>query len=112
MSDFNFNPDFVIDEEVEFKTLVSQYESGAEQRRRKWENPRRRWRLRFNTRAKTELDNVKSFFLGKKGSFLEFTWMNPNDGVEYLVRFLEDSFRFVLKAYQVYDYELGLIEVK
>ena len=44
MSDFNFKPDFVIEETVEYKTLISEFENGAEQRRRKWENPIRKWR--------------------------------------------------------------------
>jgi phage-related protein len=112
MSEFNFNPDFVIDEEIEFKTLVSEYENGAEQRRRKWENPRRKWFLRFNTRIKSELVNIMNFFVNKSGAYQGFTWTNPNDGIEYFVRFVEDSLKFTLKAYEIYDLELRLIEVK
>lgn len=112
MSDFNFNPDFVIDETIEYKTLLSQFDNGAEQRRRKWENPLRKWSLRFKTRAKSELIQIRDFFMNKCGAYGEFTWTNPNDATEYTVRFLDDSFKFSLIAFERYDFELELVEVK
>jgi uncharacterized protein (TIGR02217 family) len=112
MSDFDFKPDVTIDEAVQYKTLISEFENGAEQRRSKWKNPLRKWSLRYKTRTLSEMNSVRDFFMGKKGAFSAFTWTNPNDSVEYMVRFVEDSFRFSLKAYQLYDFELDLIEVK
>lgn len=112
MSDFNYNPDFVVDETVQYKTLISEFENGVEQRRRKWANPLRKWTLRFQQRTKTEMENIRDFFMGKYGALTSFTWTNPNDSVEYTVRFVEDSFKFSLKAYQIYDFEFDFIEVK
>ena len=112
MSDFNFKPDFVIDETVQYKTLISEFETGVEQRRREWENPIRKWSLRFKTRTLSEMNDVKNFFISKYGAYSGFTWTNPNDSVEYTVRFLDDSFKFVMKSYQLYNFELDLIEVK
>lgn len=112
MSDFNFKPDFVIEETVEYKTLVSEFENGAQQRRRKWESPIRNWTLRFRTRTLPEMNAVRDFFISKYGSFAGFTWTNPNDSVEYTVRFSDDSFKFSMKSYQLYDFELNLQEVK
>lgn len=112
MSDFNFKPDFVIDETVQYKTLISEFETGVEQRRRKWENPIRKWSLRFKTRTLSEMNDVKNFFISKYGAYSGFTWTNPNDSVEYTVRFLDDSFKFVMKSYELYDFELDLKEVK
>ena len=112
MSDFNFKPDFVIEETVEYKTLISEFESGVEQRRRKWENPIRKWTLRFRTRTLSEMNAVKDFFISRYGAFGSFTWTNPNDSVEYSVRFVDDSFKFDMKSYQLYDFELNLREVK
>ena len=43
---------------------------------------------------------------------MAFTWTNPNDAVEYAVRFAEDSFKYTMKAYEVYDFEFDFIEVK
>ena len=112
MSDFTFTPDFVVDENVQYKTLVSEFENGTEQRRRKWSTPLRKWSLRFHNRTQSELNAIKSFFISKYGSLRAFTWTNPNDGVEYVVRFVEDSFKFSLKAYHLYDLEFDLIEVR
>lgn len=112
MSDFNYNPDYVLDEVVEYKTLVSEFENGAQQRRRKWSNPLRKWTLRFRNRTLSEMNNIRDFFMNKYGSFDSFTWTNPNDSVEYTVRFAEDSFKFSLKDYQVYDFEFDFVEVK
>lgn len=112
MSEFTSLPDFVFEETLEYKTLVSEFENGVEQRRRKWENPIRKWRLRFKNRTKADMQAVRDFFAGKYGSFTAFTWTNPNDSVEYTVRFSDDSFKFTMKAHEVYDFEFDLIEVK
>jgi phage-related protein len=112
MSDFNYTPDFTVDETVQYKTLVSEFENGAEQRRRKWANPLRKWTLRFRHRHLSEMNDIRNFFMGKCGAFGAFTWTNPNDSTEYTVRFAEDSFRFTLKAYRIYDFELDFVEVK
>ena len=112
MSDFTYLPDFLIDEAVEYKTLISEFENGAEQRRRKWANPLSKWTLRFNNRTLDEMTAVRDFFKNKAGSLAAFTWTNPNDSVEYTVRFAEDSFKFSRKAYGIYDFEFDFIEVK
>ena len=112
MSDFAYLPDFVFEETLEYKTLVSEFESGVEQRRRKWATPLHKWRLRFSNRTKADMELVRNFFSGKYGSFMSFTWTNPNDAVEYTVRFAEDSFKFTMKAFEVYDFEFDFIEVK
>lgn len=112
MSDFTYLPDFLIDEAVEYKTLVSEFENGAEQRRRKWANPLSKWTLRFNNRTLSEMEEVRDFFKNKFGALMSFTWTNPNDSAEYTVRFAEDSFKFSRKAYGVYDFEFDFVEVK
>jgi len=112
MSEFTSLPDFVFEESLEYKTLISEFENGAEQRRRKWTSPLRKWRLRFNNRVKTDMQSVRDFFKSKYGAFMAFTWTNPNDSVEYSVRFVEDSFKFTMKAHEVYDFEFDLMEVK
>jgi phage-related protein len=112
MSDFIYVPDYAVDETVSYKTIVSEFENGAEQRRKKWSNPQRKWSLRFRNRKKSEVDAVKVFFTGRLGSLTAFTWTNPNDSVEYTVRFADDSFKFSLKDYDLYDFEFDFIEVK
>ena len=112
MADFNFVPDRVIEEEIKFNTLVSEFENGVEQRRAKWANPLRRWRLFFKIRTQTEMENVRDFFISKKGALSSFTWENPNDGQTYTVRFEEDGFKLKRVHYQLYDFEVSFVEVK
>jgi uncharacterized protein (TIGR02217 family) len=112
MPDFIYNPDFVISETKEYKTLVSTFENGAEQRRKKWNSPLRSFKLQFRNRSQSEMENVKAFFSSKEGAFASFTWENPLDSQEYTVRFKEDSLAVDLIAYQMYNFNLEFIEVK
>jgi phage-related protein len=112
MADFTTVPDFVLEEEAKFSTLVSQYENGYEQRRNKWANPLREWTLNFKNRTATELATVRDFFLAKKGIYTTFTWVNPLDSVEYTVRFREDSLKYTYKSYGIYDFSFNFVQVK
>lgn len=111
MSDFAYTPDFTLTEEPTFKTDITEYENGVEQRRKAWASARREWKLVFKNRTLTEINLIKSFFLGKYGAFSSFTWTNPNDSTEYTVRFKQDSFVFERKGYNAYDAETVFIQV-
>jgi phage-related protein len=112
MSDFTYTPDYMFDESPEWHTLISQFENGYEQRRNKWSAPIRKWRLLFKNRVTSEFEAVRDFFNGKLGAYTQFTWTNPNDSVEYNVRFDGDTMTFTNKTYGLYDYEIKFIEVR
>lgn len=112
MSDFTYVADKVLEEQIGYKTLVSQFENGTEQRRKKWSLPLREWNLTFENRTFEEMEDVQEFFEGKFGMLSAFTWTNPNDDEEYTVRFKEDTFAFRRKGYNLYDYSVSFIEVK
>lgn len=112
MSDFSTNPDTLLEENPKFKTLVSEFENGFEQRRAKWSSDLRTFKLVFTNRTDSEMETVRDFYLSKLGSYSSFTWTNPNDSVEYTVRFKEDSFNFIKKAYLVYDFSFEFVEVR
>ena len=111
-SDLVLMPDYVYDEEIKYKTLVTEFENGYEQRRTKWNAPLRKFTLSYINRTSTELGTLKTLFTTKLGMATSFTWTNPNDSVEYTVRFQEDSFKFSNKAYGVYDIDIVLTQVK
>ncbi len=111
MSEFIYTPDYVLDESLEYKTLVSSFENGSEQRRRSWKTPRHKWTLRFNNRAASEVEAIKTFFMNTAGAYASFTWTNPNDNTEYTVRFVQDTLHYILKNYNLYDLSFDLIEV-
>lgn len=112
MADFTWEPDNNISEEPKFKTLVTTFENGVEQRRNKWDNPLRTFRLKFRTRSQSVYEAVRDFFITKKGSYSSFTWTNPADSVTYTVRFAEDGLNLVRVKYDVYDFEVTLQEVR
>ena len=105
-------PDFPVLETIRHNTLVSEFENGFEQRRSKWASPLREFSLSWKNRSQADYDSLSAFFNTKLGAFGTFTFESPNDSAEYTVRFKEDSFRTSLKAYQIYDMEAVLIEVK
>ncbi len=111
-SDLTLKPDFVYEENIRFKTLVSEFENGYEQRRSKWAAPLRVFHLTYRNRSSSDLGTLKTLFTTKMGMATPFTWTNPNDSVEYSVRFQEDSFNFQNKAYGIYDVEFTLVQVK
>ena len=110
--DLPIQPDFPVVESVKHNTLVSTFENGVEQRRSKWSLPIREFDLTFKTRSQTEYNLMVAFVKAKLGALTSFTFDNPNDSTTYTVRFKEDSFRASLRAYQIYDMDCVLVEVK
>ena len=112
MADLTFQGDYTFEETPQFKTLISTFENGVEQRRNKWSSGIKEFKIVAKNRPLTDFETIRDFFVAKKGAYTSFTWVNPNDNVEYTVRFKEDSLRFTLLSYQRYDFEFSLIEVK
>lgn len=114
MEKFTWEAYNVYTEKIDFKTLVSKYESGAEQRRAKWAYPLRSFVLQFEMSDwETEAEEILNFFIARKGSFEAFQWDNPNDGATYTVRFLEDFLNLARFAYKLYSLgEIRFVEVK
>ena len=112
MADFTYLPDFVLVENKEYKTLISKFENGTEQRRGKWSSPLHTFNLQFKNRTQAEMEDLKAFFSDKEGMLDAFTWENPIDSTEYTVRFKEDGFTAELVAYQIYNVVLKFIQVK
>jgi len=110
MSDFTWIPSYTFQETPEFRTLVSKFENGVEQRRSARNNPIRTWKLEFKNVSKSVYELILDFFIAKKGQFSSFTWTNPNDNVEYTVRFGEDKINFERNAFNVYSFSLVLFE--
>lgn len=111
-SDFTLTPDFTFDESPQFSTLISQFENGYEQRRAKWSAPLRKFHLVYQNRSRTDMELVKAFFIAKMGKYDSFTWTNPNDSVEYTVRFDADQLKFSNPIYGLFDFEFDFIEVR
>jgi len=76
---FNFTIDIPFEEEIEYKTIVSESEAGKEQRYQKWQKPRRTFRIRLEARNNAAADQIWRFYTRHKGSFDSFLFQNPNE---------------------------------
>lgn len=112
MADWTLTNYQKVDEVVEYNTLITQFENGAEQRRNKWANPLRTFKLVYKNRPESEVDTLKTFHTSKKGAYTSFTFTNPNDSTDYTVRFANDNLEFKRVAYDVYDFNVTLKEVR
>ena len=112
MADFELAPDFGMETTPEFKTLISEFENGVEQRRPAWSSKRRSWRLFFKNRSSDDLDIILDLFNSNKGAFGSFSWLNALDNEIYNVRFAEDSITYANNSFGLFDFEFSLIEVK
>ena len=107
----DWHPQFVYSYGPEYKTAISPFDSGKEQRRQKWTNPRRRFHLVYNAIAKATADLIRAEFETCKGAYTSFSWTNPADTTSYTVRFVEDSFKQEFISYNICRLEFDFIQV-
>ena len=77
--EFNFPINIPFEEEVQWSTLVTKYESGKEQRRKKWSQPKRVYTVNLRGRSKTVSTQVWDFYNSRSGAFDTFYFVNPNE---------------------------------
>lgn len=109
--DANWSPQFVFTYGPEFKTLVTDFESGKEQRRQKWSTDRKRFHLVYNAIPASTASSILTEFESNKGAYSTFTWTNPADTTQYTVRFVEDSLQLQYVTTTVVRLEFDFIEV-
>jgi len=76
-----------IEETVTFRTLITTFETGREQRRSKG-LPRRQWKVRIRRDQETAAQ-VWQFYLERRGPVEAFLWVHPVTGETVQVRFAE-----------------------
>lgn len=65
--------------EPEFLTLVSESESGREQRRSKWDTPLHSYLLNFKNITAGEFTSLYNFFIDRRGQYEYFLWENKDE---------------------------------
>ena len=98
-----------VQESIHYRTLITEFESGKEQRRSKG-TPRRRWSLKFR-KDQVDADAIWSFYVARKGAYQAFTWTNPVDGVTHRVRFADDNLTRQVFWRLCYEYGITFLEV-
>lgn len=110
-NDLILNPDYVFDEEPQYRTLISQFENGAEQRRAKRSGAITEYKLVYKNRSQADLDTITALFHSKKGALTSFTWTHPISGSTLTVRFKEDTLKYSNVSYRLYNFEFSLTTI-
>ena len=116
MEYFTWRPDRVITESARFRTLVSPFESGTEQRRAKWSTPLHTFSLTFALRKTRIIEEIWDFYIARKGAAEAFyfttsaKWLKPSH--TYTVRFAEDELTMESITEALYRTGLGFQEVR
>ena len=110
-NDLLINPSFVFDQTPQYKTLISEFENGAEQRRSKRSSAITEYRLIYKNISSTDKDTIVNLFGTKKGAYSSLTWTHPISSSTLTVRFKEDSLTYTNTSYGLYDLEFTLVTI-
>lgn len=109
--DNSWAPQYVFSYGPSYKTSITEFDSGKEQRRQKWASPRHRFHLVYNAITKAQADLMVAEFDANKGAYTSFSWTNPADTTSYTVRFVEDTLMQEFITSTVCRLEFDLLEV-
>ncbi len=73
------DPSFVVPEKLIHNVLTTEMFSGQEQRKQKWANPKRSWKVSTQAMTNTELDSMRSFWIARAGPFDTFIFLPPTN---------------------------------
>ena len=76
---FPFEVQFPYTEDVIFHTLISQFESGKEQRRGIWLKPLRSWKVSLSVLERNDIATLWDFYIARKGALQTFIFNDLND---------------------------------
>ncbi len=73
------DPSFPVSETILQKVLTSDPDSGQEQRKLKWQNPKRLFKIRTDNMTNAEMDTLRAFFVARKLAFDVFSFLPPKN---------------------------------
>jgi len=73
------DPSFPVGERIFQKVLTSDPDSGQEQRKLKWQNPKRTFKIRTENMTNAEIDTLRSFFIARNLAFDVFSFLPPKN---------------------------------
>ena len=79
IEEFWWQVNIPFNETVDWNVLVTAYEDGKEQRRKKWSQPKRSYEITLTGRQDTEMKQVWDFYNSRSGSFDTFYFTNSNE---------------------------------
>lgn len=96
---------------IQFKTLISAFENGVEQRRKKWGQGKPSFSLIYDVLTSSEMDILYDFYVARSGSYEAFYFVNPVDSQTYTVRFVDDELSYDMFSVALYKTGLKLVGV-
>jgi len=69
-------PSSPLEIESRYRTVITQFDTGIEFRRRKWRFPRRSVTLKFPYITQEETETLWNFYVARKGSYESFYWFD------------------------------------
>jgi len=93
METFTWIPQKTFEYGSEYKTNISTFGGGKEQRRKKYSSGRGIFHLSFPTCPNADAEAILSFFDARYGAYESFYWVHPLTSVTYTVRFVSDSLK-------------------
>lgn len=73
------DPSFAVPQKLLHNVLVSEADSGQEQRYKKWAQTKRHWRIDATSLTNAELDSLRAFWLARNGPFDPFSFLPPKN---------------------------------
>ncbi len=79
----------------EFRTIVTEFDSGKRVRNSKWDLPRYRFTIKYRTPISiSDMNEIKTFFIARKGTYENFQLYVPSLGTTHTVTFDKDMQNF------------------
>lgn len=109
MEVFDFTPSFIWESARSYNVLISEFESGREQRRFKNRKPRE-WQLTFRNKPEV-IREIEWFFHEHKGPFGTFLWQPPGESQYLTCRFGQDSMEINWQGEMLGECQLAIREI-
>lgn len=90
---------------------VLEFESGVEQRRDIWGRMKKEFEINFPPMTKSEMEEVRNFYVERVGPSEVFQFTSPLDNKIYKVRFIEGSLEVERRHFDTYFGRVTLVEV-
>ena len=108
---FPFNPTYPLERTYKLNVLVSEGDSGVEQRRAKWSRPKQLLKLKFSPKEKANAQAIVQFWLDRNGPLDPFLLWDDFTDKYITVRFASDNLETSNFVVRLYTIGVDLIEV-
>lgn len=103
-------PSYTYEEELNFRTSIILMDDGSEIRN-SYGTGKRLFTLNYDKITQANKDTLITMYNTLLGMTTAFTWTNPNDDIDYTVRFVSSPLEYTESEDEIYSIQLQLVEV-